>query len=272
MLKEKEEKVLNYVLTHGPCTPVDVSKAVGLDSFLSSAILASLAKNNYIKATKMKYGTSPLYYTDSQENKAHEILISTFSQLQKKVFDYIKEKRILLDENVTPQERLVFKELPDFVKFLEVNFNDKNFKIWTYFDVSEDEIKSFFEGKKKVEKVEKSNVERVEKPKVEKQKVEKPKVEKPKKKVSNEFFDYVLNKFNFDIIKENRKRSEDVLFVNLNNQLGNERSIIVIKEKITQNDLMKWYIESLKKSMRVYIITKSHLKNKFEEFVKVIEI
>ena len=260
MLKEKEERVLNFVLTHGPCTPIDVSKATGLDSFLSSAILASLANNNYIKVTKMKYGTSPLYYTDKQEAKAREILISTLSQLQKKVLDIIKQNRILLDDNVSPQERLMFKELPDFVKFLEVHFNDKDYKIWTYYNVSEDEIRSFFGNKK------------VKKPEVKKVKIEKPKEKKVKKIVPNEFFDSIINKFNLEIIKENRKRNEDVLLVNLTNQLGNEKCILVIKEKITQNDLMKWYIESIKKNLRVYIITKHGIKNKFEEFIKIIEI
>ena len=262
MLKEKEEKVLNYVLTHGPCTPVDVSKATGLDSFLSSAILASLAKNNYIKVSKMKYGTSPLYYTDSQAKKAREILYSTFSQIQKKVLDFIKQKRIVLDENVLPQERMILKELPDFVKFLEVHFNDRDYKIWVYYDVSNEEIKNLFMKEKKVKKSE----EKIEKIK----KIEKPK--KERKKVKNEFFDYIINKFNFNIIKENRKKNEDVLLVKINNDLGKEECIVVIKENAKQEDLLKWYINSVKKNMRVYIITKSKLKNKFKEFVNVIEI
>ena len=110
MLKPKEQAVLNYVLSHGPCTPTDVSKALGMDSIFSSAILSSLYSSGYIKMTKMKYGSSHLYFSKGQEEKALQILSTVLGPVQKKIIERIKMERVVLDEDISPQERLFLKE------------------------------------------------------------------------------------------------------------------------------------------------------------------
>ncbi len=259
MLKPKEEEVFNYVVSHGPCTPTDVSKALGMSSILSSAILASLASNNYIKMTKMKYGSSQLYYYKGQEEKVRSILYSILSPLQKKVIERLKRERIILDENVSPQERLFLRELPDFAGYLEVSVDSLNKRIWCYWNVTNDEIKEFFEKRRK------------EKNKVKEEVKEKKESKKEEKEIGN-FVKFVLEKFNFNIKKEKIGKKQAELLVEIKNDFGKEEVIVLIKEKASLNDLIKLYLKSLEKKKRIYLITRSNLKNKFKEFIEVITI
>ncbi len=277
-LEPKEQQVYDIVLSKGPVTPVDVAKDIGTTSMIAAAILSTLAGRGFIKVSGMKYGTSKLYYASGQESRVREILKSTLSPLQIKAVDLIKEARVLLDEDVSPQLRLFFSELPDFVRKLEVSFEGKNFVIWVHWTVSEDEIKKFFEyrfgnvqqPKKEPEPQEEQKVnekqEKTEEKKVKKQKIKKNTVE------PNEFVKNVLNKFNFNIIKKRIKKNEAELVVELENQLSSEKVIVWIKPNANNSDLMKAYIKSIDKKMNVYLITNSDLKNKFEEFVKVLKI
>ena len=151
-LEPKEQAVYDVVLRKGPVTPVDIAKALGTTSMIAAAILSTLASRGFIKVSQMKYGTSKLYYAAGQEKKVREILKTTLSPLQIKAIDLIKQARIMFDSELSPQLRLFLSEVPDFVKRLEVTFEGKDFVIWTYWDVTQDEIKSFFESQFKERK------------------------------------------------------------------------------------------------------------------------
>ncbi len=273
-LEPKEQAVYDLVVSKGPLTPVDVAKALGTTSMVAAAILSTLADRGFIKASQMKYGTSKLYYASGQEGKVREILKTTLSPLQIKAIDLIKSSRIILDSELSPQLRLFLSEVPDFVKKLEVTFNGQNFVIWTYWNVTEDEIKSFFDSKFAIKEEVKEQKEEIREEKVEK-KVEKQKVKRKKaiKEVEpNEFVKKALSKLNLKILKKKIHKQDAELIAKLKNELSEEEVIIWIKPNANESDLMKAYIKAIDKKKRVYLVTNSELKNKFEEFVVVLKI
>ncbi len=276
-LEPKEQLVYDMVLSKGPLTPVDVAKAMGTTSMIAAAILSTLVDRGLIKASQMKYGTSKLYYASGQEARVREILKTTLSPLQIKAIDLIKQSRIILDSDLSPQLRLFLSEVPDFVKKLEVSFNNQNFVIWTYWNVSEAEIKSFFDTlfKKEEPKEEKEEVkeEKKEEPKEEKKVVKQKKIKKKVKEVEpTGYVKEALSKLNLKVVKKKVRKHDAELIAKLKNELSEEEVIIWIKPNANEIDLMKAYIKAIDKKKRVYLITNSELKNKFEEFVIVLKI
>ncbi len=272
-LEPKEQLVYDMVLSKGPLTPVDVAKAMGTTSMIAAAILSTLVDRGLIKASQMKYGTSKLYYASGQEARVREILKTTLSPLQIKAIDLIKQSRIILDSDLSPQLRLFLSEVPDFVKKLEVSFNNQNFVIWTYWNVSEAEVKSFFDSMFKKEEPKEEKEEKKEEAKEEKKVVNQKRVKKKAKEVEpTGYVKEAISKLNLKVIKKKVRKHDAEFVAKLKNELSEEEVIVWIKPNANEADLMKAYIKAIDKKKRVYLVTNSELKNKFEEFVIVLKI
>ena len=67
-------KVIEYVQKNGPSLPVQVSKVIGREIYVSSAVLSELISSRKMLITAAKVGSSPLYYLPGQEHKLQTLL------------------------------------------------------------------------------------------------------------------------------------------------------------------------------------------------------
>ncbi|MEM4397030.1 MAG: hypothetical protein QW757_00210 [Candidatus Woesearchaeota archaeon] len=118
-----KDKVLAFVKQNGPVLPRDVSKEFKVDTFFTGAILSTLVENKELKITNAKIGGSPLYYCEGQEHKL-DILYKYLPGKEKEAYNFLKEKKVVRENNLEPAIRVAIKNIKDFAKPLEVNVNN----------------------------------------------------------------------------------------------------------------------------------------------------
>ena len=114
-----KEKVLKFVQDHGPAVPLEVSKGVDRESIFVGAVLSDLLSNKVIKISKAKVGGSPLYYVVGQEGNLSR-LFNSLPEKEKEVYNLLKEKKFIADENAEPAVRVALRMLQDFAVPMEM--------------------------------------------------------------------------------------------------------------------------------------------------------
>jgi hypothetical protein len=285
MVTEKELKVLQVVETVGPVLPTEISKNVGMDSFLASAVLATLLKNGAVKRSIRKIGSSLIYYVDGQEEKVRSRLLKELNELEKKALERVKQLRVAFDEELYPQERLMLNELKDFAAPIQVRLDDgREIHCWKYYEVSDDELKQIVNSKVGVKKEVPLPVEQ---PAVLEQPVEipaqpveipvqevalKPQRVKPrvsKDKLLKEVTEY-LESVKAKIIEIGTKKSEVSGLALINSSVGQQEFLIKAfgKKSLGESDLSKIYLESSQHKKPVLLLVKSEPNKKIAEYAK----
>jgi len=153
------DQIFEIVRQKGPILPVQLSREINQNVLIASAILGELVSAGKIKFSYTKLGGSPLYYVDGQEPKLQQ-LYSQLHDTEKKIYDLLKEKKILRDKQLEPAFRVALRNIRDFAIPLEINMNDTTEIFWRWYLISNEDIKPFIhnlleseeEGKKKIEK------------------------------------------------------------------------------------------------------------------------
>ncbi len=176
--KEAKRKIVELIRVRGPSLPVQISKALGLNTIFAGAFLSELYGEKIIKISHMKVGGSPLYFIQGQEN-----LLENFYQYlggkEREAFLLLKEKRILKDKKQQPAIRVALRNLKDFA----ITFLKDNETFWRFYSVSEQNVRDRLEPvKKETEKEDVASQEKIEK-KLEAEKVETLKIKEEKKKI-----------------------------------------------------------------------------------------
>lgn len=273
MLGEKETKVLQIIQTAGPKMPTEIAKILGIDTYITSAILSSLVKSGYIKSSLRKIGSSQIYYVGGQEENVRNMLFNELNDLEKKTLEHIKELKVAFESDLYPQERFLLNDLKDFVTQIKVRLdNGEEITCWKYYNVPEEEMKDIINSRLFVSKKTEA-----EKPQVvgTPQVVEKPKHEvKVKRAVSSDFSEKVKNYLlNIDAQIVNTIRSkanEVVLIVNIPTIIGSQKFLLFAlnKKSISKSDLSKIYIESSKERKPVLLLTINQLSQKVKKFAE----
>ena len=163
-----KEKILEIIKQKGPLLPVQLSKEISQNVLISSAVLGELVSTGKIKFSRTKVGGSPLYYLEGQENRLQQ-LYTQLHDTEKKIYDLLKQKKVLRDKSLEPAFRVALRQIRDFATPLEINIGQDVELFWKWYLDSNEEIKPIIEGiieneiKKKIE---------MEKPKIEKEKKE----------------------------------------------------------------------------------------------------
>ncbi len=148
---DKRDVVLGFVRTHGPCLPSDVAKHINTSILIASAILSELSSKGLVNVSKLKIGGSPVYYVKGQEEKLIDLFYKRLNDKDKKAFDLLRQKKILLDSDLEPIMRVALHNLGDFAIPISVKYNDKKLLFWKWFLLSDSELKTLldeFFGKK----------------------------------------------------------------------------------------------------------------------------
>ena len=298
MLSEREEKIVNMLRIKGPSLPIDVSKLLGTETMLASAILSSLISKGYVKISSKKVGSSPLYYLPGQESRVRTILYAELSELEKKALERLKTLKVAFRNDLFPQERMLLSEMSDFVAYLKIKKGENEFFCWRHYSVNDNDFNDLLDKKLSIinaaehapeEQREPSYETNAPQPKAEpapvqlkikeskaeaipvnenrikeiKLKRKKPAIAKPKGKFIGQVEAY-LDGIGAKILKKRVERSEGTYVVSVPSNLGPQTYVAKAKDKKTLNetDLSKFYIDALAEKMPLMIVVSRPLSKK----------
>jgi hypothetical protein len=130
--KAVKERIMRFMGERGPGLPVQIAKAVSLNTIFTSAFLSELASDGTIKISSMKVGGSPLYFIESKKAML-ENFIQHLNPKEIEAVKLLKEKSFLADNEQHPAIRVALRGLKDFA--FPINTNGK--LVWRYFLVNE---------------------------------------------------------------------------------------------------------------------------------------
>lgn len=142
-----KEQVMSVVNRQGPLLPLDISKALKLNSIMSGAYLSELYANKRIRISKLKIGGSPLYYAPGQEIKLQNFT-HVLKGPDKKAYELLKEKKVLKDSDMEPAVRVALQGLNDFAKPIEITTDSGKSVYWKWYLTKNEELKELITGKK----------------------------------------------------------------------------------------------------------------------------
>ncbi len=138
------DRVKQLVRMRGPLIPSQISKEIGTNILMASAILSELASKNDVKISSVKVGGTPLYYVPGQESKLQNYL-SSLHQKEKEAFEQLKTNGVMADTSQDPATRVALRQIKDFAKPLEANINGEPYLFWKWYlltnEVAEVQIK-----------------------------------------------------------------------------------------------------------------------------------
>lgn len=148
------EDVLKAVRARGPMIPLEIRKFLGKgDSITIGAELSTLLKKGLVKSTKVKMGGSPFYYVRGQENKL-ELLYKYLNDKDKRVFEQLREEKIMKDSSQEPLTRVSLRNLPDFAKKIELENNNGTILYWRWYMINEEDAINLIRGNAQKRKIE----------------------------------------------------------------------------------------------------------------------
>lgn len=159
-MSELEDKIYRIIKREGPILPVNISRQIPQGTMLVSAILTSMDKRDKINKTQQKIGSSSLYYLDSQSSRALTRIKKEMNSLQRKVYDYLEENKVIKDKDSGAKRRAVLRQIRDFAK----DFKYKDERYWRHYTIPEEEALEIIrerEEEKKKDIKEKGEIKRV---------------------------------------------------------------------------------------------------------------
>ena len=274
--------ILNYVAKNGPVLPVQISKQINNNIIFAGAVLSELVASKKVKISNSKIGGSPVYYISGQEYKL-SMLYPYLKDVHKKVYDLLKEKKVLQDISVEPWQRVALREIPDFANMLRTRDNQI---FWKWYLVSEDEavliIKEILgineikepapEPKQEVkeEPMKEIIAEPEVKPEVKEEKPKQKKLVKPKRE-SVSLSDFFRFK-SVEIIDEKIvKKGKELNYIGeISSDLGLMKVFIkyIDKKRISDADLISAHNEAQLKKLALYFISHGDLTKKARDYTR----
>lgn len=150
-----KEKALQIVRMRGPLLPVQITKELGTNVMMASALLSELVDSKTLKLSNTKVGGSPMYYVAGQEAKLQS-LRDKLNDKQQRAFDMLKQAKVLRDSEQEPVIRLSFRDIKDFAHQLNVTSDNRTEIFWKWYLIPDSEaepiIKEMLGMNKKVQK------------------------------------------------------------------------------------------------------------------------
>lgn len=137
----EKENVLQLVRMKGPVLPSQISKDIGTNILFASAILSELVDKRELKLSHVKVGGSPVYYVSGQEQRLQQFA-NKLHEKERKAFELLRQQQILRDAQQEPVMRAALRQIKDFAKPLEVNFNGTTEIFWKWYLLSNAEAES----------------------------------------------------------------------------------------------------------------------------------
>ncbi|VVB75292.1 Uncharacterised protein [Candidatus Tiddalikarchaeum anstoanum] len=124
-----KEQIIGLIKQLGPVVPNELTGKLGKDSFIVSALLSELIKEGLVFISSKKIGSSSVYYLKGQEDAMRKRLLPELKIPEKKTLEFFEKNKLMLRDNLEPQQRFVVDGLSDFITkmTLKINGEDKIF-------------------------------------------------------------------------------------------------------------------------------------------------
>ncbi len=141
-----KEKALEIVRTRGPLLPVQITKELGLNILMASAILSELVDKKTLRLSNTKIGGSPVYYVTGQEPKL-QALRDKLNDKQQRAFDMLKQSKVLRDVEQEPVIRVALRDIKDFAHQLNVTMESRTEIFWKWYLTPDQEVEPLIKQK-----------------------------------------------------------------------------------------------------------------------------
>jgi len=287
-----KEKIISTIKANGPSLPVQISRVINESPLFTSAFLSELIRENKVKMSYMRVGSSPLYYIDGQE-QALENFIKYLNNREKEALLLLKEKKILNDDNQEPVIRVALRSIKDFAIPVKIRINSETKTFWKYFTIPDSELKNIVqsylnisepEEKPLVKKEEETKVEaKAESKETAEKKPEEKVAEEPKKqakkkaekiqvfKFPSQVKDYLLSK-EIEILETTyEKKNELAAKVRLDTLFGKQEFYLIAKDKkkIKEEDIALALQKAQAEKMPALILAPGDIDKKAIEHAKL---
>ena len=139
-----QDKIL-AMARNAPLTPTMVAKAVGKDSLIASAMLSAMTEKGLLKISYVKVGSTPLYYDPGKSEQLQDYS-SYLNEKDRRVYEVLKEKKVLRENVLDPLSRVCVKNLKDFARPLEVSFGGNTEIFWKWYLLPDADAEPIIKG------------------------------------------------------------------------------------------------------------------------------
>ncbi len=268
-----KQDITALIRAEGPLLPVRAAQKFHVSTIIISALLSEAVREGQIRVSHLKVGSSPLYYAPGQEAK----LINYKQYLhekEQKALEMLRQKKIIIDDEVDAIVRTALKNLRDFAMPFRIKTAEREFLVWRYYLVPDDEFKSavgeLIRGKRGAGADAKKDLHAVESevksaPNLSRQ--EDNTGEQPARAAVSADFKSLITGFarekgiEIERIEQVRKGKEYHLYSRIKTSLGGIHIILMAKNKskITEQDVNKAYITGQEKRCPVFILSRGTL-------------
>jgi hypothetical protein len=284
---DAREKILSFLGQNGPSVPTAIAKQLEGDSFFASAYLSEMKEQGKIKISSLKMGGSPLYYIPGQEEMLQNFS-DNLNEKEKRIYDMLREKKILRDSSLVPVFRAAIRMIKDFAVPLTVDVNGNKELFWKWSLLANNEAGEIVrkllgikkeepkpakvEGKTEVRKEEIK--EKIEEKKEEREEKIEEAAEEEVKEAARAFIDEVREYFsrnNIKIIDEKIIRKTEMEFiVEVPSPVGQLKYYVKAKSKkrLNDGDLSSVFIQAQSRRMPALFLGKGELTKKAMEMLE----
>ena len=126
------EVLISLLQSKGPSVPTQLKKDVRMDSLLISAMLSNLVSSKKVKLSKLKVGSSPLYFLPGQEEQLVNFM-HKLPEKERRAAEQLKEAVVLRDSELDPVTRFCLSQCKDYAEALTVTLNNQREVFWKWY-------------------------------------------------------------------------------------------------------------------------------------------
>lgn len=133
-LRETKDLMLAFLQARGPSLPVHIARDVKVEPLFAAAFLSELYREQKVKMSHLKVGSTSLYYLAGQEQQL-EGWIQYLNQREQEAYKRIKQDKVVPDSLLPPVLQVAIRAIPDFAQ----SFMHQHQLYWKYTFISEQE-------------------------------------------------------------------------------------------------------------------------------------
>lgn len=133
-----------------PLLPGDVAKALNTNLIMASAMLSELSASKKLRVSRLKVGSSPLYFVPEKEAQL-ENYVGSLNEKDRKTVELLKLSKVLRDKVQEPLTRVSLRQISDFSRPVEIKHGEGAELFWKWYLLPDSEaeflIKNIVEPK-----------------------------------------------------------------------------------------------------------------------------
>lgn len=143
MVVDYREQIL-MLAQHKPLLPNDVAKSLNTNMLMASAMLSELTATKKLRISRLKVGSSPLYFLPEKEVQLQDY-INYLQEKDRQTALALQQHKIMQDNAQDPLTRVSLRQITDFSRPLQVKTGDSEVLFWKWYLVSDDDAKKLIQ-------------------------------------------------------------------------------------------------------------------------------